>query len=112
MFLLAKQVFLFIFIVIMSKNFIFSSESVGEGHPDKVADYISDSVLDACLTADQKVVLLAKHLLRAIALSSVVKLPLRKISIMKKSFVRRFVKLAILILMMYFMLTKYLLQII
>lgn len=36
----------------MSKNFIFSSESVGEGHPDKVADYISDSVLDACLAQD------------------------------------------------------------
>src|SRR5712672_3219492 len=33
----------------MSKNFIFSSESVGEGHPDKVADTISDAVLDACL---------------------------------------------------------------
>ncbi len=37
----------------MSK-FIFSSESVGEGHPDKVADYISDSVLDACLEQDPK----------------------------------------------------------
>lgn len=36
----------------MSDNFIFSSESVGEGHPDKVADYISDSVLDACLEQD------------------------------------------------------------
>jgi len=36
----------------MSKSFIFSSESVGEGHPDKVADYISDSVLDACLEQD------------------------------------------------------------
>ena len=36
----------------MSKNFIFSSESVGEGHPDKVSDYISDSVLDACLEQD------------------------------------------------------------
>lgn len=36
----------------MSKNFIFSSESVGEGHPDKVSDYISDSVLDACLAED------------------------------------------------------------
>ena len=33
----------------MSNRFIFSSESVGEGHPDKVADLISDSVLDACL---------------------------------------------------------------
>ncbi|NBD38001.1 MAG: methionine adenosyltransferase [Verrucomicrobia bacterium] len=30
----------------------FSSESVGEGHPDKVADFISDSVLDACLAQD------------------------------------------------------------
>src|SRR5258706_9815373 len=37
----------------MSKNFIFSSESVGEGHPDKVADTISDAVLDACLTQDK-----------------------------------------------------------
>jgi len=36
----------------MSKDFIFSSESVGEGHPDKVADYISDSVLDACFEQD------------------------------------------------------------
>ena len=36
----------------MLKTFIFSSESVGEGHPDKVADYISDSVLDACLEQD------------------------------------------------------------
>src|SRR3989442_2681395 len=33
----------------MSKNYIFSSESVGEGHPDKVCDTISDAVLDACL---------------------------------------------------------------
>src|SRR5688500_9867712 len=30
----------------MAKSFVFSSESVGEGHPDKVADLISDSVLD------------------------------------------------------------------
>jgi S-adenosylmethionine synthetase len=33
-------------------TFIFSSESVGEGHPDKVADTISDAILDACLTID------------------------------------------------------------
>lgn len=33
----------------MSKNYVFSSESVGEGHPDKVCDTISDAVLDACL---------------------------------------------------------------
>jgi S-adenosylmethionine synthetase len=37
----------------MSKNFIFSSESVGEGHPDKVCDTISDYVLDACLSQDK-----------------------------------------------------------
>ena len=36
----------------MTNDFIFSSESVGEGHPDKVADYISDSVLDACFEQD------------------------------------------------------------
>ncbi|GIX50475.1 MAG: S-adenosylmethionine synthase [Limisphaera sp.] len=36
----------------MSRNFIFSSESVGEGHPDKVCDTISDYVLDACLAQD------------------------------------------------------------
>ena len=38
----------------MAKSFVFSSESVGEGHPDKVADFISDSVLDACLAQDPK----------------------------------------------------------
>ncbi len=36
----------------MNKRHIFSSESVGEGHPDKVADSISDAVLDACLAQD------------------------------------------------------------
>lgn len=33
-------------------QFTFTSESVSEGHPDKVCDYISDSVLDACLEQD------------------------------------------------------------
>jgi len=37
----------------MSQNYIFSSESVGEGHPDKVADTISDAVLDACYAQDK-----------------------------------------------------------
>jgi len=37
----------------MANSFVFSSESVGEGHPDKVADLISDSVLDACLSVDK-----------------------------------------------------------
>src|ERR1051325_7136640 len=38
----------------MSKNYIFSSESVGEGHPDKVCDTISDAVLDARLAQDPR----------------------------------------------------------
>ena len=37
----------------MSKNrHLFTSESVTEGHPDKIADQISDAILDACLTDD------------------------------------------------------------
>jgi S-adenosylmethionine synthetase len=37
----------------MPRRYIFSSESVGEGHPDKVCDSISDAILDACLTQDK-----------------------------------------------------------
>jgi S-adenosylmethionine synthetase len=36
----------------MPRRYIFSSESVGEGHPDKVCDTISDAILDACLEQD------------------------------------------------------------
>ena len=32
---------------------VFTSESVSEGHPDKVADQISDAILDACLAKDK-----------------------------------------------------------
>ena len=35
-----------------TRNFLFSSESVNEGHPDKLCDQVSDAVLDACLHAD------------------------------------------------------------
>jgi S-adenosylmethionine synthetase len=35
-------------------RFTFTSESVSEGHPDKVCDYISDSVLDACFAQDAR----------------------------------------------------------
>src|SRR6266853_1569913 len=37
----------------MSRRYVFSSESVGEGHPDKVCDTISDAVLDACIRQDR-----------------------------------------------------------
>ena len=36
------------------RSYLFSSESVTEGHPDKVADRISDTVLDAMLAQDPK----------------------------------------------------------
>jgi S-adenosylmethionine synthetase len=36
----------------MQKDFLFTSESVSEGHPDKIADQISDAILDAILTQD------------------------------------------------------------
>src|SRR6516162_9820831 len=36
----------------MARRYIFSSESVTEGHPDKVCDTISDRILDACLAQD------------------------------------------------------------
>lgn len=38
----------------MSKKYLFTSESVSEGHPDKICDQISDAVLDAILTEDQE----------------------------------------------------------
>jgi len=38
----------------MAEKFIFTSESVSEGHPDKIADQVSDSILDAILTQDPK----------------------------------------------------------
>ena len=41
----------------MKTNYLFTSESVSEGHPDKVADQISDAILDAYLTLDPDVAL-------------------------------------------------------
>src|SRR5579872_5536139 len=38
----------------MSKPYLFTSESVSEGHPDKIADQISDAILDAILEQDPK----------------------------------------------------------
>ena len=39
--------------LLMTKTFLFTSESVSEGHPDKIADQISDAVLDAILKQDK-----------------------------------------------------------
>src|SRR5256886_13373151 len=38
----------------MANDYLFTSESVSEGHPDKIADQISDVVLDAILAADAR----------------------------------------------------------
>jgi len=38
--------------VLPEGHFLFTSESVGEGHPDKICDQVSDSILDACLEQD------------------------------------------------------------
>ena len=36
----------------MTEKILFTSESVAEGHPDKLCDQISDAILDACLKVD------------------------------------------------------------
>merc|ERR1712216_784068 len=36
----------------MPERFMFTSESVNEGHPDKLADQVSDSIVDACFAQD------------------------------------------------------------
>merc|ERR1719439_281312 len=38
----------------LERTFLFSSESVNEGHPDKLCDQVSDAILDTCLTTDPK----------------------------------------------------------
>merc|ERR1719150_2578103 len=38
----------------IERRFLFSSESVNEGHPDKICDQVSDAVLDACLARDPR----------------------------------------------------------
>ena len=46
----------------MPKKALFTSESVTEGHPDKIADQISDAILDSILEQDPMGVLLVKPL--------------------------------------------------
>jgi S-adenosylmethionine synthetase len=40
--------------IVMARSFLFTSESVTEGHPDKMADQVSDAILDAILTGDKQ----------------------------------------------------------
>ena len=55
-------------------SYLFTSESVSEGHPDKVADQISDALLDEFLAYDKNSKLLAKPLLQLDRLSWLEKL--------------------------------------
>ena len=45
------------------EKLLFTSESVTEGHPDKVCDAVSDAILDACMAQDPMSVLHARQLL-------------------------------------------------
>jgi S-adenosylmethionine synthetase len=49
----------------MKKEFLFTSESVSEGHPDKVADQISDAILDKILEQDTNARVACETKLRA-----------------------------------------------
>lgn len=48
------------------KNYFFTSESVTEGHPDKICDKISDAILDEALKQDKTLIWLLKLQLRMI----------------------------------------------
>ena len=52
----------------MKNHFYFSSESVTEGHPDKICDSISDCILDACLSSDPN----AKVAIESVAKSNMI----------------------------------------
>ncbi|MBQ6057232.1 MAG: methionine adenosyltransferase, partial [Treponema sp.] len=38
--------------ILSNNHYLFTSESVSEGHPDKLCDQVSDAILDACLAED------------------------------------------------------------
>ena len=48
----------------MAKSYLFTSESVSEGHPDKIADQISDAILDSVLTLDKNAKVAAETLVK------------------------------------------------
>ena len=58
----------------MSKTYIFTSESVTEGHPDKVSDHISDAILDEFLRLDPDSRVAVETLVQQILLQLLVRL--------------------------------------
>ena len=61
--------------MITQGKYLFTSESVSKGHPDKVCDQISDAILDAILAKDKTARVAWKHTSRAGWSSSAEKLP-------------------------------------
>ena len=54
----------------MANSYLFTSESVSEGHPDKVADQISDAVLDAMLAQAREAITTSRALTESIGPST------------------------------------------
>ena len=52
--------------MIKNKDFLFTSESVSEGHPDKICDRISDSILDLYIDADPEILMCLFFCLRKV----------------------------------------------
>ena len=50
----------------MAQNWLFTSESVSAGHPDKLCDAISDAIVDACLALDPKAKVAVETLVKII----------------------------------------------
>ena len=59
------------------ETFLFTSESVGEGHPDKICDQVSDAILDACLAVDPLSKVACETAAKTGMIMVLVKLPLK-----------------------------------
>jgi S-adenosylmethionine synthetase len=69
----------------MPKEYLFTSESVSEGHPDKIADQLSDAVLDAIISQDPHARVACETLVKTGMVFMVVKSPPLPGSISKAS---------------------------
>lgn len=72
----------------MREYAVFTSESVSEGHPDKMADQISDAILDAILKEDPYARVACETLVKRVRLYWQVKSQQLQMSILKPLFVK------------------------
>ena len=79
----------------MSERKLFTSESVSEGHPDKIADQISDAILDAILEQDPEAHVAAEQLFILVPFMSLVRFQRQLMSILTAWFVIPLQRLAI-----------------